>query len=161
MESENEMVNQTIVFGSVNKRPSEAILGTGYELLINSKATDGAYELMKFVVPPGLGPPKHKHTREDEHYFFLEGDFVVSVGDETVTATAGTFLHLPRNIPHGLINVGETEGSFLCWVFPGNLGNLFAKFTKPWPADQKHPPVLKREDIQAMVAAGAEFGIET
>jgi len=161
MDSEEGMRSQQIVFGSSGKRPSEAILGSGYELLINSKATDGAYELMKFVVPAGLGPPMHMHTREDEHYFFLEGDFVVTVGEETIKATAGTFLHLPRNISHGLTNVGESEGSFLCWVVPGNLGNLFARFTKPWPADQKFPPTLKREDIQAMVAAGDEFGIKT
>ncbi len=150
-----------VVSGSALERPTEAILGTGYRLLIDSESTGGAYELMKFMVPPTLGPPLHRHTREDEHYYFLNGKFEVAVGDATIEATAGTFLHLPRNVPHGLINIGDSHGSFLCWVIPGNLGKLFGQFTKPWPTDEKFPPVLNRDDILKMTQAALEFGVET
>ena len=127
------MTPHKLVFGTALERPTEAILGTGYQLLIDSESTGGAYELMKFMVPPALGPPLHKHTREDEHYYFLDGNFEVTVGDQAIEATAGTFLHLPRNIPHGLVNVGERHGSFLCWVLPGNLGELLANSPSPGP----------------------------
>ncbi len=150
-----------VVSGTTSRRPTEAILGTGYELLVDSESTGGVYELMKFVVPPKLGPPLHMHTREDEHYFFLEGTFEVSVGEATLEAGQGTFLHLPRNVPHGLINIGDSEGSFLCWVIPGNLAKLFEQFKKPWPLDQKYPPILTRDDIEQMVDAAGEFGIQS
>lgn len=155
------MTPDKIVFGTAMKRPTEAILGTGYELLVDADATGGAYELMKFMVPPTLGPPLHKHTREDEHYYFLDGEFEVTIGDQTIAATAGTFLHLPRNIPHGLVNIGERHGSFLCWVVPGNLGELFGQFTKPWPEDQKFPPILNRDDIIKMTEMAMKYGIES
>jgi mannose-6-phosphate isomerase-like protein (cupin superfamily) len=154
------MIPEQLITGTANRRPQEAILGTGYELLIDSASTGGAYELMKFVVPPTLGPPTHMHTREDEHYYFLDGVFEVTIGDQKIDASAGTFLHLPRDVPHGLINVGQTEGSFLCWVIPGNLGGFFGQFKKPWPADQKYPPVLTRDDIQRMTEIAESFGIE-
>ncbi len=150
-----------VVSGSTDRRPTEAILGTGYELLVDAESTGGAYEMMKFVVPPKLGPPKHMHTREDEHYFFLSGKFEVTVGNETVEAKPGTFLHLPRNIPHGLINVGPTDGSFLCWVIPGNLGSFFGRFKEPWPENDSYPPVLKKDDILRMTQVAQEYGIET
>ena len=155
------MTPDQIVSGTALERPTEAILGTGYQLLIDSESTDGAYELMKFMVPPALGPPMHKHTREDEHYFFIDGRFEVTVGGQIIAATAGTFLHLPRNIPHGLVNVGDSHGSFLCWVIPANLGELFGQFTKPWPEDQKFPPILNRDDIVKMTEKALEYGIET
>lgn len=154
------MIPEQLVTGNALDRPDEAILGTGYQLLIDAEATGGAYELMKFVVPPALGPPTHMHTREDEHYFFLNGTFEVTIGEATIEATEGTYLHLPRDVPHGLINVGQTEGSFLCWVIPGNLGGFFEQFKKPWPVDQKYPPILTRDDIQTMTQIAEEFGIK-
>ena len=108
------MKPEQIITGTTLGRPSEAILGTGYQLLVDAESTGGAYELMKFVVPAGLGPPRHMHTREDEHYYFLEGTFEVTVGSTTIETGPRTFLHLPRNVVHGLINVGGSEGSFLC-----------------------------------------------
>ena len=155
------MTPDEIVSGTALERPTEAILGSGYQLLIDSKSTGGVYELMKFMVPPALGPPMHKHTREDEHYYFIDGEFEVTVGDQVITATAGTYLHLPRNIAHGLVNVGERHGSFLCWVIPGNLGGLFGQFAKPWPEDQKYPPILNHDDIVLMTQKAQEYGIET
>jgi quercetin dioxygenase-like cupin family protein len=155
------MTPEKIVSGTALERPTEAILGTGYQLLVSSESTGGAYELMKFMVPPALGPPLHRHTREDEHYYFLDGNFEVTIGDETIEAMAGTYLHLPRGIPHGLINIGDSHGSFLCWVMPGNLGKLFGQFTKPWPEDQKFPPILNRDDILKMTEMAMEYGIET
>ena len=134
-------------------------MGIGYALLVSAEQTAGEYELMKFVIPTGLGPPMHMHTREDECYLILEGEFEVTVGEEVFTATPGTYLHLPRNIRHGITNVGDDVGSFLCWVIPGNLGPFFAQLTQPWPADAKYPPMLTEEDIQKLMSLAQEFGI--
>ena len=153
------LANQQIV-GSALERPSDAILGIGYSLLVTAEDTGGAYELMKFSVPNGLGPPPHIHHREDEHFFVLEGEFEVTIGSQTHMAKSGTFLHLPKHVPHGLRATNAELCSFLCWVIPGNLGRFFNSFKKPWPKDSKYPPLLTENDIQDLVRVSKDFDIE-
>src|SRR5215470_2829312 len=44
--------------------------------------TGGAYCLLEVSLAPGIGVPRHTHTREDEVYFVLAGELEVAVGDE-------------------------------------------------------------------------------
>lgn len=148
------------LYGDSKQRPTDCVMGIGYELLLSTEETDGQYEIMKFVIPPGLGPPTHIHTREDECYLILDGEFEVIVGDDTFRATAGTYIHLPRNIRHGIQNCGQGFGSFLCWVIPGNLGQFFDQFRRPWPTDDVFPPPLTKEDTSRLMNASEEFGIQ-
>jgi quercetin dioxygenase-like cupin family protein len=41
--------------------------------------TDGNYAIMKTVTPPQGGPPLHRHRREDESFYVLEGEYVFEV----------------------------------------------------------------------------------
>ena len=40
--------------------------------------TGGAYCLLDVALAPGMGVPRHMHTREDEVYFVLEGELEAS-----------------------------------------------------------------------------------
>src|SRR3712207_2731996 len=68
--------------------------------------TGGAYLLTDSVVPPQGGPPPHVHNREDEAFWVLEGELEVSVGESGFRAGAGSFVHLPRGVPHSFRNSG-------------------------------------------------------
>ena len=146
--------------GTVLDRPVDAILGIGYSLLVNAEQTGGAYELMKFTVPGDFGPPPHIHRREDECFYVVDGCFDVMVGDETVTAEAGTYIHLPRGVPHSFRNKTSSMASFLCWVLPGNLAGFFDAFKRPWPATEDRPPPVTEQDIGAMLAAATRYDIQ-
>jgi quercetin dioxygenase-like cupin family protein len=65
--------------------------------------TGGALSLSETRTPAGSGPPPHVHEREDEMFFVLEGEFSVTIGDETTTAAPGTFVFAPRGIPHAYV----------------------------------------------------------
>lgn len=154
------MVMPTLpVSGAIHDRPSHSIMGIGYSLLVDSQQTNGNYELMKFVVPPGLGPPTHMHRNEDECYFILDGKFEIKLADELFTVGQGEYLHLPRNVAHGIRNIGENTGSFLCWVIPGNLGGFFEQFKKPWLANELDPPPLTQQDISKLMQAAKDFDL--
>ena len=146
--------------GSTLARPTESILGIGYSLLVPAEVTGGAYELMQFVAPPGLGPPLHVHQHEDECFYVLEGELEIYVGDQTIAAPAETYIHLPRQVPHGFRNVGGTTGSFLCLVLPGRLAAYFDEFKTAWPGDLLEPPPPTDEDIGRLMAASAKYEIQ-
>jgi quercetin dioxygenase-like cupin family protein len=55
---------------------------------------------MGIMCPAGFGPPPHLHHREDEAFYVLEGQMTVTCGEQTWTATPGSFVLLPRGIPH-------------------------------------------------------------
>jgi mannose-6-phosphate isomerase-like protein (cupin superfamily) len=50
--------------------------------LAESKDTDGAFCLVEVTLAPGNEPPPHVHSREDELFYVLEGEFDVYVGQE-------------------------------------------------------------------------------
>src|SRR5262249_28785648 len=62
--------------------------------------TGGKYCLLEVSLAPGMGVPRHTHTREDEVYYVLAGELEVIVGDEVFVLKAGDTLIAPRDIPH-------------------------------------------------------------
>ena len=59
--------------------------------LAEKKDTNGAFFLVEAMLAPGTEPPPHVHTREDELFYVLEGEFDVYVGKEAFKVEA-----LPR-----------------------------------------------------------------
>ena len=50
--------------------------------LAEKKDTNGAFFLVEAMLAPGTEPPPHVHTREDELFYVIEGEFDVYVGKE-------------------------------------------------------------------------------
>ena len=69
--------------------------------------TGGAYCLLEVSLAPGMGVPRHTHTREDEAYYVLAGELEVIVGDGVFVLKSGDTLIAPRDIPHQLRNSGD------------------------------------------------------
>jgi uncharacterized cupin superfamily protein len=55
----------------------------GVRFLVDGDATGGGFALVEHPLPPrGLAGPLHRHTREDEYTFVLEGRVGAQLGDE-------------------------------------------------------------------------------
>ncbi len=87
--------------------------------------TNGAYAIGQQVCEPGHGPPLHRHTREDEAFLVLEGEFDVQVGDQKIRATPGTYVFGPRGIPHTFRCVGTKTGCMQVIISPPGLEKFF------------------------------------
>jgi len=61
-------------------------------VLATGEETHGQFALIEAVTRRGNGPPPHIHHREDEIFYVLKGEIVVSVGDRTIKGTAGTMI---------------------------------------------------------------------
>ena len=80
----------------------EVLTTVGSPILV--KATDehtgGAYSLSEWELDEGAGPPEHTHPYEDESFYVLSGSVDVRVGDEEFSAEAGSFVLMPKGVPH-------------------------------------------------------------
>ncbi len=109
------------------------MLGTSMRFIATAASTGGRYAVLEQVTPPGWGPPRHTHSREDEIFYILEGSYELHVGDERRVVSAGASAILPRGIPHGFRNVASTPSRLLCVITPGGFEEYFLAVAKCSP----------------------------
>lgn len=95
-------------------------------ILTNNKETNGAFSLVNTLLRRGFDPPLHMHTREDESNYILEGEIIYTVGEETIYAKQGDYIHLPKNVPHTFKLVTETARTLLL-ITPGGFEKMFVE----------------------------------
>jgi quercetin dioxygenase-like cupin family protein len=126
--------------------------GTIYK--VPSEATGGAVAVVEHVLGPGqLGSPLHRHTREDEISYVLEGELTVQQGDQRDTAGLGGTIVKPRGIFHAFWNGGAVPVRFLEIIAPGGFAGYFRELA----------PLLQRKgppDFAAIGALAAGYGME-
>jgi mannose-6-phosphate isomerase-like protein (cupin superfamily) len=86
-------------------------------------STGGALTLIDSTIDGG--PPRHTHLYEDETFYLLDGALSVECGGERFEAMAGSFVFLPRRLPHAFHSVGGPARVLIIAV-PGGLDEYFA-----------------------------------
>ena len=140
----------------------EALWFMGSLALVKSDAqsTGGAVAVIEHVSPPGSGSPLHRHTREDEWFYVIEGELTFAVGDDVIPAPAGSFIYGPRGIPHTFLVTSETPARFLLVTEPAGFEGFMRALSIPAQELAPPPPPDGPPDMQRVVAAAAEHGIE-
>ncbi len=136
------------------KLPHIGIVGDTYTVLLTGKDTAGRFCLIDMHIPPGGGPPPHRHDFE-ETFSLLEGelDFVFRGIEETVRS--GTTIHIPANAPHQFRNASAESARLLCICAPAGQEEFFMKVGVPVATRTTPPPKLD-ETAQAEFRAKAE-----
>ncbi len=121
--------------GVVVRGPGEGsatwAMGSLFERLASGAETGGAFDLTLATQPPGIAPPLHVHTREAEAFYVLEGTMVYQAGDELHHLAAGSFIYLPKGIPHAFRITGTTPVRFLGFETPAGLMDLYDEVGMP------------------------------
>jgi mannose-6-phosphate isomerase-like protein (cupin superfamily) len=110
------------------------------------------------VVPAGWSPPLHIHRREDEAFYVLEGEFTFVCGDETFNGEPGTYVFLPRDIPHTFVVQGDEPGRLLTLLSPGGGERFFVEAGRP--AEEAGLPPAGPIDVARLAEVAARFGNE-
>src|SRR5262249_57765711 len=74
---------------------------------------------------PARGPPLHVHTREDETVYILEGEFRWKLGEERSVSGPGSFVFIPRGLPHTWQCLGDEPGKMLITFAPAGMEGFF------------------------------------
>src|SRR5215470_11018102 len=70
----------------------------GVRFMVWGEETGGGFSLVEHPIPPhGLVAPLHKHSREDEYSYVLEGRMGALLGDDVVHAEVGDLVFKPRD----------------------------------------------------------------
>ena len=89
--------------------------------------------------PRALAAPLHRHTREDEYSFVLEGRMGALLGDDVVEAGPGDLVHKPRNQWHTFWNAGDEPCRILEIISPAGFERFFAELDDMGGAAQRRP----------------------
>jgi len=115
------------------------IVGDTYTILLSGRDTAGRYCLIDMHVPPGGGPPPHRHDFE-ETFSLLDGELDVIFRGEKRVVRAGETIHVPANAPHQFHNSSSQPARMFCICAPAGqeeffqqLGVLVATRTTPPP----------------------------
>jgi AraC-like ligand binding domain len=82
----------------------------------------------------------------------------VTCGDRTWDAPAGSFVFLPRGIPHTLTATGDGPSRLLQITAPAQFERFVADVGEPAPQPTLPPP--GKPDIPRLRAAMAKYGYE-
>jgi len=75
-------------------------------------------------VPPGGGPPPHRHDFE-ETFTLLDGELEFTFRGKKMTAKAGETVHIPADAPHMFHNVSQGDARMLCICAPAGQERFF------------------------------------
>ncbi len=134
--------------------PHIGLVGDTYTILLSGKDTAGQYCLIDMHIPPGGGPPPHRHDFE-ETFSLLEGELEATFRGEKSTVRAGETVHIPANAPHQFHNASDKPVRLLCTCSPAGQENFFLEVGVPVATRTTPPPKLDAAAQAAFKAKSA------
>ena len=106
---------------------AEGFLGSiGVRFMIDGSEADERFSLVEHPMSPrALAAPLHRHTREDEYSYVLEGRMGALLGDDVVEAGPGDLVHKPRDQWHTFWNAGDEPCRILEIIAPAGFERFF------------------------------------
>ena len=100
----------------------------GVRFMIPAGDTDTRFSLIEHPIPPrALAAPLHRHNREDEYSYVLNGRMGALLGDDVVEAGPGDLVYKPRGQWHTFWNAGDEPASILEIISPAGFEQFFAE----------------------------------
>lgn len=107
--------------------------GLGVDWKVDGPDTDGRYAIVHHpLAPRALAAPLHYHHNEDELSYVLTGRLGALLGEEVVTAEAGTWVFKPRGQWHTFWNAGDEPCEIIEVISPAGFENYFREVAASW-----------------------------
>ena len=127
----------------------------GVRFMVDADRSGGGFSLVEHPMPPhALGAPLHRHSREDEYGFVVEGRVGALLGDDVVYGEAGDLIFKPRDEWHTFWNAGEQPARLLEVISPAGFEGYFEELIE-LPSELELP-----ERTRAIAAIANRYGLE-
>jgi len=109
----------------------EGFLGSiGVRFMIDGSDASDHFSLVEHPMSPrALAAPLHRHTREDEYSYVLEGRMGALLSDDVVEAGPGDLVYKPRNQWHTFWNAGDEPCRILEIISPAGFERFFRELS--------------------------------
>jgi mannose-6-phosphate isomerase-like protein (cupin superfamily) len=109
----------------------EGFLGSiGVRFMIDGHEAGERFSLVEHPMSPrALAAPVHRHTREDEYSYVLEGRMGALLGDDVVEAGPGDLVFKPRGQWHTFWNAGDEPCRILEVISPAGFEKFFQELS--------------------------------
>jgi mannose-6-phosphate isomerase-like protein (cupin superfamily) len=98
----------------------------GVRFMIDGDEADDRFSLVEHPMPPrALAAPLHRHNREDEYSFVLEGRVGALLGDDVIEGGPGDLIFKPRGQWHTFWNAGDEPARLLEIISPAGFERFF------------------------------------
>jgi quercetin dioxygenase-like cupin family protein len=98
----------------------------GARFMVWGEESGGGFSLVEHPIPPRhLAAPLHRHTREDEYSYVLEGRLGALLGEDVVYAEAGDLVFKPRDQWHTFWNADDAPCRILEIISPAGFEHFF------------------------------------
>jgi quercetin dioxygenase-like cupin family protein len=112
-------------------------------VLATAEQTAGAFTLLQTrSEPPGFGPPLHRHRDAAEAFYVLEGEYLMHLPEGRHRCPAGSFVYVPRDMPHTFMVTSTIPGKKLNLFAPGAMVGFFEQLAAAEVEGRATPDVL-------------------
>lgn len=127
--------------------PQDGIVGfvgtIGVRFMIDGSESGGGFSLIEHpIAPRALAAPLHRHHREDEYSFILEGEVGALLGDDVLIARPGDLVFKPRNQWHTFWNAGDCPARLLEIISPAGFEEFFRELSDAGGITEASPQLL-------------------
>jgi quercetin dioxygenase-like cupin family protein len=115
----------------------------GVRFMIDGEQAGERFSLVEHPMSArALAAPLHRHTREDEYSYVVEGRVGALLGDEVVIGEPGDLIFKPRNQWHTCWNAGDEPARLLEIISPAGFERFFAELVDLGGVTQAEPQTL-------------------
>jgi mannose-6-phosphate isomerase-like protein (cupin superfamily) len=115
----------------------------GVRFMIDGETTGGGFSLVEHPMSShALAAPLHRHLREDEYSYVLEGHMGALLGGDVLEAGPGDLVFKPRGEWHTFWNAGEGPCRILEIIAPAGFEEFFAELVDLGGVAQADPATL-------------------
>ncbi len=115
----------------------------GVRFMIDGDEAGERFSLVEHPMPPrALAAPLHRHHREDEYSFVLEGRMGALLAEHVVEAGPGDLVFKPRNQWHTFWNAGDAPCRILEIISPAGFERFFQDLIDLGGAADADPQVM-------------------
>ena len=140
-----------VVANADNSNPQHlGVVGDTYTILLSGIDTAGRFTLIDMHVPPGGGPPPHRHDFE-ESFILLDGELQATFRGEKRMVRAGETIHIPANAPHQFHNASSKPVRMLCICSSAGQEEFFKEMGIPVATRTTPPPKVDAAQEAAFI----------